>query len=153
MPEAGNPVPASVQVWRALQRIHADMYPVLDAELRQRTGLPSSWYDMLVELTETQRLRMSDLGARMVLSRTRVSRLVADLEADGLVVREDNPGDRRSAYVALTAAGRQRLAEATPHHWSAVDERFAGLADDELAALTRALQKVLADAHHPHPQD
>lgn len=114
MPESGSSVPASVQVWRALQRVYVDLRPELDAQLRRGYGMPASWYDMLVELAGTPRLRMSDLGATMVLSRTRVSRLVTELEARGLVTRETNPADGRSAYVAITVAGRQRLHEATP---------------------------------------
>lgn len=143
VPESGSPAPASVQVWQALQRVYADLRPDLDTELRRRTGLPASWYDMLVELDAAQRLRMSDLGARMVLSRTRVSRLVTELEARGLVSRESNPDDGRSAYVAVTAAGRQRLREAASHHHAAVDERFAALEPAELDHLAVALRKVL----------
>ncbi|MGW0356489.1 hypothetical protein A5780_29570 [Nocardia sp. 852002-20019_SCH5090214] len=145
MPESGSSVPASVQVWRALQRVYVDLRPELDAQLRRGYGMPASWYDMLVELAGTPRLRMSDLGATMVLSRTRVSRLVTELEARGLVTRETNPADGRSAYVAITVAGRQRLHEATPRHHAVVDQHFAGLGADELGALATALHKVLAE--------
>lgn len=143
MPESASPAPASVQVWRALQRIYMDLGPELDSELRRVTGLPASWYDMLVELSGTQHLRMSDLGERMVLSRTRVSRLVGELEGRDLVRRESNPADGRSAYVAITTAGWQRLHEATPHHRAAIDQHFAGLPDGELKILATALHKVI----------
>ncbi len=143
MPESASPAPASVEVWRALQRVYVDVRPELDSELRRTTGLPASWYDMLVELSGTQRLRMSDLGERMVLSRTRVSRLVGELECRGLVRRECNPADGRSAYVAITGAGWQRLHEATPYHRAAIDQHFAGLPDGELKDLATALHKVI----------
>ncbi|AHH16114.1 putative transcriptional regulator, MarR family [Nocardia nova SH22a] len=143
MPESASPAPASVQVWRALQRVYVDLRPELDSELRRTTGLPASWYDMLVELSGPQRLRMSDLGACMVLSRTRVSRLVGELEGRGLVRRECNPADGRSAYVAITAAGWQQLHEATPYHRAAIDQHFAGLPDGELETLVTALHKVI----------
>ena len=49
---------------------------------------------------------MSELGERVTLSRTRVSRLVDEMTAAGLVRREANPDDRRSAYAVLTTQGR-----------------------------------------------
>ncbi|MEV5652214.1 MarR family winged helix-turn-helix transcriptional regulator [Nocardia sp. NPDC052254] len=156
MPESASPAPAAVQVWRALQRVYVDLRPELDSELRRSTGLPASWYDMLVELSGPQRLRMSDLGEHMVLSRTRVSRLVGELEGRGLVRRECNPADGRSAYVAITAAGWQRLHEATPFHRAAIDQHFAGLPDGALETLVTALQQVIgvpADDADPHRHD
>ncbi|WP_227983987.1 MarR family winged helix-turn-helix transcriptional regulator [Nocardia spumae] len=145
MPESASPAPASVQLWRALQRVYVDLRPELDSELRRATGLPASWYDMLVELSGPQRLRMSDLGARMVLSRTRVSRLVSELEGRGLVRRESNPEDGRSAYVAISPAGWQRLHDATPFHRAAIDQHFAGLPDGELETLATALHRVIGE--------
>ncbi len=81
----------------------------------------------------------------MVLSRTRVSRLVTEMEAHGLVRRESNPDDRRSAFVAITDLGRRRYREAAPLYLRGIEERFAArLTDHELEAIATALQKVLA---------
>ena len=139
--------PLAAGAWAALLQVHAALVPSLDRALQRAAGLPLSWYDVLLELAAApgRRLTMSELSERVVLSRTRVSRLVTELEGRGLVTRETNPADGRSAYVAITAAGRQRLHEATPHHHAVVDQHFAGLAADELGALATALHKVLAD--------
>ncbi|UGT41465.1 MarR family transcriptional regulator [Nocardia yamanashiensis] len=140
----------AVGAWAALLQVHAKLVPELDAELRRATGLPLSWYDVLLELDGPTRLRMSDLGERVVLSRTRVSRLVTELESHGLVQREANPEDGRSAFVAITAEGRQRFREAAPHYLAGIQRRFAGKLDDaELDAMGSALRKVLSPTALP----
>ena len=120
--------------------------PQLDRVVQDATGLPLNWYDVLLEVASApgRRLRMSDLGEQVVLSRTRVSRNVDELEVAGLLRREENPDDRRSAYAVLTSAGLARYREAAPVYLAAIEERFAsGLGDAELRAVARALGKVL----------
>src|SRR5918998_2174846 len=97
--------------WAALLRVHAAVVPALDRALQAACGLPLTWYDVLLELNAApgRRLSMGELGQAAVVSRSRVSRVVDQLAAGGLVVREANPDDRRSAYATITDAGRQRL--------------------------------------------
>ncbi len=138
----------STSAWGALLQTHAALVPVLDKRLQSETGLSLSWYDVLLELAAApeRRLRMSDLGERVVLSRTRVSRLVEDLIAAGLVSREHNPADARSAYAVLTANGLARYRQAAPAYLKAIDQHFAEqLSDSELETIARALGRVLDD--------
>jgi DNA-binding MarR family transcriptional regulator len=107
-----------------------------------------SWYDVLLELAVApeRRLRMTDLGERVVLSRTRVSRLVDEIAAAGLVVREQNPQDGRSAYATLTAEGLKRYRQAAPTYLAAIEQHFScTLGDEELRTVATVLQRVLAD--------
>lgn len=135
---------AASSAWSALLRVHANLVPRLDAELRRDFGLPLAWYDVLLELDGVEPLRMTDLGERVVLSRTRVSRLVTELAAAGLVAREANPDDGRSAFVAITDAGRERLHAATPTYLASIRECFADKLDaDELRTLAATLGKIL----------
>ena len=132
--------------WGALLQVHAAVVPVLDRRLQDEVGLPLSWYDVLLELAAApeRRLRMTDLSHRVVLSRTRVSRLVDELRRSGLVDRQGNPADARSAYAVLTPAGLARYREAAPVYLAGIEEEFAGyLRNDELESLATALQKVL----------
>ena len=133
--------------WAALLQVHAALVPRLDRALQQAAGLPLSWYDVLLELAAApgRRLTMSELAQRVVLSRTRVSRLVDELVAAGLVCREDNPDDGRSAFAVLTADGLARYRAAAPHYIASIEREFAGgLTDGELASVGTALRKVLA---------
>ncbi len=139
----------AADAWGALLRVHAALVPRLDRELQAAQRLPLAWYDVLLELNGApeRRLRMSDLGDRVVLSRTRVSRLVDELGAADLVRREANPGDRRSAYAVITARGRSVLRSAAPVYLGGIDRHFGGvLTDEELTVIRTALDRVAARA-------
>jgi DNA-binding MarR family transcriptional regulator len=133
------------RAWGGLLHVYADLVPVLDREVRRATGLPLAWYDVLLELNAApdRRLQMGQLGEKVVLSRTRVSRLVDDLEGDGLVTRASNPADRRSAYAQITKSGRDRLRAAAPIYLAAIHEYFSRhLTERELDLLANVLWRV-----------
>ena len=90
---------------------------------------------------------MQDLGERAVLSRTRVSRLVDELEAHGLVARRPDPDDGRATIAKITPAGEAAFRATAPTYLAKIDEHFnAYLTDRERVVITQALQRVV-DAH------
>src|ERR1700740_2000557 len=99
-----------VAAWRGL------LVPAVEADLRAAGQVPLSWYDVLLELNAAPdlRLRMSELGQRTVLSRTRVSRVVDELAAAGLAERRPDQADGRSSFAVLTPRGRHALRRAGP---------------------------------------
>jgi DNA-binding MarR family transcriptional regulator len=136
---------AGRRAWAGLLHVHAALVPLLDREMQQETGLPLAWYDVLLELNAAPdgRLRMGELGDRVVLSRTRVSRLVDELGRAALVCREANPGDRRSAFAVITDLGRQRLRAAAPTYMAGIHEHFTRhVPAAQLPALGDALWQV-----------
>jgi DNA-binding MarR family transcriptional regulator len=145
----GSAATDRTSAWAALLRVHAALVPALERELAAAHQLPLSWYDVLLELNSApgRRLRMSELGSRVVLSRERVSRVVDELARVGLVVRERNPDDRRSVFAVLTPAGRDRLRAAAPSYLAGIERHFTDhLSDDEARTITGALRRVLAAA-------
>jgi DNA-binding MarR family transcriptional regulator len=137
----------AAQAWGSLLQVQAALVPDLDRRLRDATGLPLAWYDVLLELSAApeRRLTMSQLGERAVLSRSRVSRVVDDLVGAGLARRDVHPEDGRSAYAVMTEAGMSRFREAAPVYLAGIEERFAGgLSAAELQQLRGLLQRVLA---------
>jgi DNA-binding MarR family transcriptional regulator len=134
-----------VSAWAALLRVHATVVPRLEREV-SAAGLPLSWYDVLLELNAAadRRLRMTELGARVVLSRERVSRVVDELERAGLVRRERNPDDGRSLLAVVTDEGRARLRAAAPTYLAGIERHFgAHLDDDEARTVARVLSRVV----------
>ena len=133
------------RAWGALLHVHADLVPLLDRELQRSVGLPLAWYDVLLELNAApvRRLRMGELGEKVVLSRTRVSRLVDELARAGLVTRTSNPSDRRSAYAELTHLGGERLRNAAPVYLAGIEDLFSRhLTPTELDVLASALWRI-----------
>ena len=139
----------ATDTWGALLKVHAVLVPRLDRELQDAHGLPLTWYDVLLELNAApeRRLTMGQLGAVAAVSRTRVSRVVDELVRAGLVSREPNPDDGRSAFAALTPAGRSALRKAAPTYLAAVQREFADhLTAREAEVLAGALRRVLTAA-------
>ncbi|MBL7259715.1 MarR family winged helix-turn-helix transcriptional regulator [Paractinoplanes lichenicola] len=133
--------------WAALLRVHAALVPRMDRELQQQCGLPLTWYDVLLELNAApdRRLSMGELGEVAVVSRTRVSRVVDQLVAAGLVGREVNPEDKRSAYAVITAEGRKTLRAAAPVYLGAIERYFTShMTAAESRSVATALEKVLS---------
>src|SRR3954447_699926 len=141
------------ETWGALLKVHATLVPRLDRELQDAHGLPLTWYDVLLELNSApeRRLTMGQLGSVAAVSRSRVSRIVDELVGAGLVAREPNPHDGRSAFAALTPVGRTALRKAAPTYVAAAQREFADhLTAREAEVVARALRKVLA-ADAPDP--
>lgn len=101
------------------------------------------------ELHSDGPLSQRELGVRLRLQKSTVSRLVDELERDGTVERRPNPADRRSVLIALSPAGRgkaERLRAAQTELFArlladtSTDDRrqLAGLLD-RLARAARAL--------------
>jgi DNA-binding MarR family transcriptional regulator len=135
----------AAHAWAALLEAHAALVPRIDRDLQQATGLPLSWYDILLELAAApaRRLTMTELGERAVLSRTRVSRIVNELETAGLARREGNPDDGRSAFAAMTPDGFARYRAAVPRYLESIEKHFAAaLTAQELESIATALRKV-----------
>ena len=143
--------------WGALLKVHAALVPRFDRELQETHGLPLTWYDVLLELNAApdRRLTMGQLGSVAAVSRTRVSRVVDELVRAGLVAREPNPDDGRSAFAALTSEGRAVLRRAAPTYLAAVQRDFAAhFTAREGEIMARALRRVLtAGASEKLPED
>jgi DNA-binding MarR family transcriptional regulator len=90
---------------------------------------------------------MQDLGDRAMLSRTRVSRLVDELEGRGLVPRRPDPTDKRATLASITPAGQAASRATAPVYLTKIDEHLSRhLTARERQVVTRALTKVV-DAH------
>jgi DNA-binding MarR family transcriptional regulator len=139
-----------IEAWRAMLLAHAGAIRAIEKDV-QRVGIPLTWYDVLLELNaaEGRQLRMQDLSDRVVLSRTRVSRLVDEMAANGLVRKRPDADDRRSTWAVITPEGRSALRETAPTYMAGIREHFNRyLTESELRAVARALGKVAA-AHAP----
>ncbi len=118
----------------------------LEAELVADQDLSLSTYDVLVQLAEApqQRLRMTELAERVVLSRSGLTRLVDRLEGEGYVARVACPDDARGLFCVLTPPGLKRLREASGVHLRGVaDHVVSRYTADELAQLHALLSRMI----------
>jgi DNA-binding MarR family transcriptional regulator len=105
-------------MWRSYIESTQMLMDRLDQELQRDSGIPHTYYEVLVRLSEVpdRRLRMSALADRSMSSRSRLSHAVARLEENGWVRREICATDRRGQLAVLTDAGFAALAAAAPGH-------------------------------------
>ncbi len=137
--------PDGMRAWRAFLQAHAAVMRELEPELVAGGGVSLAQYDVLVQLASADggRLRMHELAARVLLSRSGITRLVDRLEAEGLVRRATCPSDARGSFAVLTEAGMARLGAATPVHLAGVRRHFADHFDQaELRDLARLLERL-----------
>ena len=136
-----------MEAWHSLLQAHATLMRQLAIDLERETGLALADFDVLAQLSVAGgELRMTELAARALISRSGMTRRVARLVDEGLVDRRTTGADGRGVVVALTDAGMTRLTETAPVHVRGVTELFvAKLDDQELAALNSALDKVTVD--------
>jgi DNA-binding MarR family transcriptional regulator len=135
--------------WRGMLRVHAALTKALDAQLEAEHGLPLSSYEVLHFLAEApgQKLRMSELAEKILLSRSGLTRLVDRLEREGLLCRQSCDHDARGAFAKLTPAGAGRLRHARATHRAGVRALFLDhLSPEELEALDAVWGRVLPGA-------
>src|SRR5881397_3225659 len=136
-----------LEAWRSLLQAHATLMRQLDTDLEKKTGLALADFDVLGQLALAGgELRMTDLAARALISRSGMTRRVSRLVDEGLVRRADTDADGRGVVVVLTDAGVARLTEAAPVHLRGVSDLFvARLNQKELVVLKSVMNKVTVD--------
>jgi DNA-binding MarR family transcriptional regulator len=85
---------------------------------------------------------LGQLAGRLSCVKSNVTQLIDRLEADGLVARTPDPGDRRTKLATLTAAGRRACDQATRIQQEAEREFVRRLSRDEARQLAALLSKV-----------
>ena len=133
--------------WRALMRIVLSLPHRLDIDLVRAVGITANEYTTLMCLSEApnREHRMADLAKAAALSPSRMTRLVDDLQARGLVTKRASSDDGRGNVAKLTPAGLAKLKAAWPAHLASVRERvFDHIDPSTLARAAQALSEVAA---------
>ena len=133
------------RTWRAFLTANRLLMDTLDRQLQHEAGIPHTYYEILVRLSEVpdRALRMSQLAASSMSSRSRLSHAVARMEETGWVRRRECPTDRRGAVCELTDAGMEAIRAAAPGHVEAVRTNlFDQLTPEQVVALRQISEAV-----------
>lgn len=137
--------PEEREAWLALVSIMFTLPGSIDAQLQAEAELSLAEYLVLAMLSEApdRRRRMSDLAAVTNTSQSRLSRIVARLERDGLVVRTGDARDKRVVLAEITDSGLAKVEEVAPTHVEhvrrTVIDRLSPAQVRELAAIGRVV--------------
>ncbi|MEU9984918.1 MarR family transcriptional regulator [Streptomyces sp. NPDC050856] len=130
--------------WRTYLDVNRLLTYQLEKDL-QPFGLTINDYEILVNLSESaeRRMRMSDLAAATLQSKSRLSHQITRMENAGLVRRENCESDRRGLYAVLTDQGMETMHKVAPHHVESVRSHFIDqLSPEALGQLHAALTPV-----------
>jgi DNA-binding MarR family transcriptional regulator len=116
----------------------------VDRALQRACAMPMSWFEVMLWLNaQREPVAASDLGAKTLLSRSQVSRVLDALHGRGFVDRSGSAEDARSVLVGLTPAGRDAFAEADRVRREALREAFdERLSEEDVEALERIWAKL-----------
>ncbi|MGW6740933.1 MarR family winged helix-turn-helix transcriptional regulator [Streptomyces sp. NPDC055025] len=124
--------------WLGLLSTHLKLLRTLDGELVAAERIPMSSFEVLLTLAEAPegRLRMKDIAASLLISRSGLTRIVDDLERQGFVERRKCPTDARGFDAVLTAAGAKAYRRARKVHLTNLRREFLDkLTEEQLTAL------------------
>jgi len=88
----------------------------------------------------------NELAQAIAQHPTGLSRLLEELDADGLVTRQRDPADRRRVRVDATRRGRALLAGGRPAVTAAVEQALHPLLPAERESLRALLRKLLGSS-------
>jgi DNA-binding MarR family transcriptional regulator len=86
---------------------------------------------------------LSSLARAEQVTAPTMSKLVADLQAEGLVAKRADRADRRGVRIEVTPKGRALMAEGRRRRLALLTKRLAGLSPGERAKLSEAAALML----------
>jgi DNA-binding MarR family transcriptional regulator len=122
-------------------------YQAFVVELReelQRVGLDAQGRadGYVFRALDGQPLTVSDLAARLGVTKQAAGQIVTDMEQRGLVSRRPDPADGRARLLELTTEGRRALRAARAFHRRFEARLARELGADAVATVVRALEHV-----------
>jgi MarR family transcriptional repressor of emrRAB len=108
-------------------------------------GLSENSFHVLCLLMASDRNRASPstLSDMVGTSRANMTRILDELESDGLVSRASEERDGRRYVIEITVAGRRAAGDAVPQLTQPLRRAFSGLSTEEFAQLDGLLRKAI----------
>lgn len=152
MTEKATPSPEAIKAWARLMRVSRQMVESAEDALKEGGLPPLAWYDVLHELAEAGEggLRPFQLTERTLFAQYNISRLLARLEADGLVEKLPVADDGRGQTIRISAKGRETRRRMWAVYGRSIAELVgARLSPDELDTVSALLGRL----RHPAATD
>ena len=139
------PSPEAITAWARLMRVSRQLVESAEDALKEGGLPPLAWYDVLHELAEAGEggLRPFQLIERTLFAQYNVSRLLARLEADGVVEKLPVADDGRGQTIRITARGRKMRRQMWAVYGRSITELVgAKLSADELNIVSTLLGRL-----------
>lgn len=124
-----------------LYRITNQMTRRLRGRLRE-SGINISRWRVLAVLRANGEMSLGQIVELTAMDQPSISRVVTQLESDGLVLRKSSAIDSRFVHVSLTHGGEAAFEGIYPTAQKHQEQALAGFSKKEVAALTEFLQRI-----------
>ena len=140
-PSGKHKIPCNCTALRKATRRISQLY---DSAL-EPCGLRATQRAILSQIARSGAPPLAELAEALVMDRGALTHNLKPLERDGLVEIRVDPDDRRNRLIALTKAGRAKLAESEPLWQRAQDGFEAALGAAKSATLRKALEHIVSE--------
>ncbi len=108
----------------------------------RRSGINLARWRVLAVLNDHGQLNISQIVQHTLLEQPTVSRVVDQLQREGLVVRQTGDEDSRFVQVRLTAAGEKAFKEVYPVAIAHQQQALKGFKQQEINTLIGLLERI-----------
>ena len=112
----------------------------------QESGLSHSQMMSLFYLHRNQNVAIKDLASHLGISNPAVSQLIEKLVRSNLVIRIDNPHDRRGKLLELTEDGRILIAKAKIAHHQWIQALAETIEPEEIPVIKKSIE-IIVEKH------
>jgi DNA-binding MarR family transcriptional regulator len=102
-------------------------------------GLSYGLLSALASIAKRGPIRLADLAGLELVSAPSITRVVAELEARGLIARSVDPDDRRAFRIQVTEAGMDAVLQARAARTAVIATLLADLTPADVARIEAAL--------------
>jgi DNA-binding MarR family transcriptional regulator len=140
-----DPFVVTLQKWMDvfMQRTMRDFLAYI-----RESGLSMSQVGALFQIRRRESCGVSDLGDRLGVSSSAASQLLERLVQQGIVLRSEDPSDRRVKQLVLTEKGHEILQETIRARQSWLSDLGKTLSAGEKEAIIAALNILIDKANH-----
>lgn len=117
----------------------------------RQAGLSMSQLGALMRLYHGGACGVSNLGEHLGVSSAAASQMIERLVQQGLLERSEHPDDRRIKRIAVSAAGRQLIAEGVAARRQWMESLTHALTQEEQALIIEALKLLTRAARQQEP--
>ncbi|MGD8385457.1 MAG: MarR family winged helix-turn-helix transcriptional regulator [Lysobacterales bacterium] len=109
----------------------------------RKSGINLARWRVMSVLKDKSALNMGEIVAATIIEQPTVSRIVDQLEREGLAIRKADDKDSRYVQVMLTDEGEEAFAEIYPLATRHQEKALQGFSEEDIRVLTGLLQKIL----------
>ena len=140
--QAADPVAVAVHKWMEVSMHRSIGHLICYA---RQSGLSMSQLGALFHIHRSGSSGVTDLGDHLGVTSAAASQMLERLVQQELILRTEDPSDRRVKQIVLTDKGQRVLQESISARQSWLHDLVRSLSDPEKAAITAALH-ILIDA-------